>query len=88
MKEYNLKRHYKTKHAAKFAAIQDQLRSDEVADMKKNCSANNLHLIKKQNVKSELSVKDSCMVSDKIASKYFSFFFSDEFINECMNAAT
>lgn len=59
MKEYNLKRHYKTKHPAQFAAIHGQLRSDEVADTKKNRSANNLHLIKTHNVKSELSVEDS-----------------------------
>ena len=44
MKECNLKGRYKTKDAAKCAAIQGQLRSDEVADMKKNRSANNLHL--------------------------------------------
>jgi hypothetical protein len=32
MKEYNLKRHYDTKHASKLDTIQGQLRSDEVAD--------------------------------------------------------
>jgi hypothetical protein len=34
MKEYNLKRHYDTKHASKLDTIQEQLRSDEVADLK------------------------------------------------------
>jgi len=33
MKEYNLKRHYGTKHAVKYNVIQGQLRFDKIASL-------------------------------------------------------
>ena len=36
MKEYNIKRHYYTKHAAKFDGIEDRLRFDETEQFKKS----------------------------------------------------
>lgn len=43
MKNYNLKRHYNTKHAAKYNVIQEQLRLDNatVARYIQNLSNNN-----------------------------------------------
>ena len=38
MKEYNMKRHYCTKHPAKFDGIESQLRFDEIEQLKKSAS--------------------------------------------------
>ena len=38
MKEYNLKRHYCTKHASKFDGINGQLRFDKIEQFKKSLS--------------------------------------------------
>ena len=38
MKEYNLKRHYCTKHASKSDAIDGQLRFDKIEQFKKSSS--------------------------------------------------
>ena len=38
MKEYNIKRHYCTKHAAKFDGIGGQLQFDEIEQFKKSLS--------------------------------------------------
>ena len=36
MKEYNIKRHYSTKHAAKFDSIEGELRIDKIEQFKKS----------------------------------------------------
>ena len=38
MKEYNIKHHYCTKHAAKFYGSEGQLRFDEIEQFKKSLS--------------------------------------------------
>ena len=38
MKEYNIKRHYCTKHSAKFDGIKGQLRFNEIEQFKKSLS--------------------------------------------------
>ena len=85
MKEYNIKRHYETKHAEKFDSIQGQLRSDKVADLKKALQSQQL-VLNRHNVESELSVKVSYIILKKIASKSKPFS-EGEFIKECIESA-
>jgi hypothetical protein len=84
MKEYNLKRHYDTKHVSKLDTIQ-LLQSDTVADLKEKLKCQQL-TFKKQRVESELGAKVSYIVSEKIGS--VSKLFTDgEYIKECMESA-
>ena len=39
LKEYNIKRHYETKHANKFDKYKGQFRQDQVNDLKRKMSA-------------------------------------------------
>jgi hypothetical protein len=64
MKEYNLKRHYNTKHAAKYNMIQGQLRIDKLALLMKNIQGQSSS-IKKCHKDSEASVKASYSHSTK-----------------------
>jgi hypothetical protein len=68
MKEYNLKRHYNTKHAAKYDMIQGQLRIDKLALLMKNIQCQSSS-IKKCHKDSEASVKASYIIAQKIAAK-------------------
>lgn len=85
MKEYNLKRHYETKHAAKFNVFQGQVRSDKVSDLKKKLK-NQQFSFKKPTVETEACVKVSYIVAEKIAKKLKPFV-DAEFIKECMESA-
>lgn len=58
MKKYNLKRHYSTKHAAKYDMIQGQLQIDKLALLMKNIQGQSSS-IKKCHKDSEASVKAS-----------------------------
>ncbi|XP_060881678.1 general transcription factor II-I repeat domain-containing protein 2B-like [Metopolophium dirhodum] len=86
MKEYNLKRHYGTKHAAKYDMIQGQLRIDKFALLMKNIQGQSSGL-KKYHKDSEASVKASYIIAQKIAAKSKPFT-DGEFIKECMEAAS
>jgi len=86
MKEYNLKRHYGTKHAAKYVMIQGQLRIDKLALLMKNIQGQSSGL-KKYHKDSEASVKASYIIAQKIAAKSKPFT-DGEFIKECMEAAS
>ncbi|XP_045501701.1 general transcription factor II-I repeat domain-containing protein 2-like [Colias croceus] len=85
VKEYNIKRHYESKHSSKFAHLQGQLRIDKVETLKKQLKKqqNSFH---KQNEDSEASVRVSYIISEKIAKKSKPFT-DGEFIKECMEAA-
>lgn len=85
MKEYNIKRHYDSKHSSKFAYFQGQLRLDKVEVLKKQLQRQQ-HSFHKQNEDSEASVKVSYIISEKIAHKSKPFT-DGEFIKECMEAA-
>ena len=86
MKEYNLKRHYGTKHAAKYDMIQGQLRIDKLALLMKNIQGQSSS-IKKCHKDSEASVKASYIIAQKIAAKSKPFT-DGEFIKECMEVAS
>jgi len=74
MKEYNPKRRYGTKHAAKYDVIRGQLRFDEIASSMLNIQSRSLTL-KKCPTESEVSgVKASCIISRKIAAKAKPFY--------------
>jgi hypothetical protein len=85
MKEYNLKRHYNTKHAAKYM-IQGQLRIDKLALLMKNIQGQSSS-INKCHKDSEASVKASYIIAQKIAAKSKPFT-DGEFIKECMEAVS
>ncbi|CAH1105999.1 unnamed protein product [Psylliodes chrysocephalus] len=85
MKEYNIKRHYDSKHSSKFAYFQGQLRLDKVEVLKKQLQRQQ-HSFNKQNEDSEASVKVSYIISEKIAHKSKPFT-DGEFIKECIEAA-
>jgi hypothetical protein len=84
IKEYNLKRHYETKHAAKFDAIQGQFRNGKITQLKK--LEGQQFTFQRQNVESESTVEVSCILSERIASKSKPFC-DREFIKECIELA-
>ena len=84
LKEYNVKRHYETKHAREYVTYQGQFRKDKILELKKNLTKQH-HIFKNFGGQSESSVKASYKVSEIIAKK--SKPFSDgEFIKECLNS--
>lgn len=85
VKEYNIKRHYESKHSSKFAHLQGQIRIDKVEALKKQLQRQQ-YSFHKQNDDSEASVKVSYIISEKIARKSKPFTDGD-FIKECMEAA-
>lgn len=85
MKEYNLKRHYETKHAANFNMFQGQVRCDKVCDLKKKLK-NQQFTFKKPSIETEACVKVSYAIAEKIAKKSKPFI-EGEFIKECMESA-
>lgn len=85
MKEYNLKRHYDTKHSSKMDAVQGQFRLDKVRDLRKKLE-NQQFTFTRQNAESELSVKVSYIISEQIA-KQSKPFTDGEFVKQCMESA-
>ncbi|XP_047989846.1 general transcription factor II-I repeat domain-containing protein 2-like [Leguminivora glycinivorella] len=85
MKEYNIKRHYDTKHSKKFADLQGQLRIDKAESLKKQLERQQ-HSFRKHNEDSEAVVKVSYIISEKIARKSKPFT-DGEFIKECLEDA-
>ena len=85
MKEYNLKRHYDTKHSSKMDAVQGQFRLDKVRDLRKKLE-NQQFTFTRQNAESELSVKVSYIISEQIA-KQSKPFTDDKFVKQCMESA-
>lgn len=85
MKEFNVKRHYETKHASKFDCFQGKVRSDKVSDLKIKLK-NQQFSFQKPQVESAACVKVSFIVAEKIAIKSKPFL-DGEFVKECMESA-
>jgi hypothetical protein len=85
VKEYNLKRHYDTKHASKFASLQGQVRTDKLNLLKKSLKLQQ-SVFKEVSEDAESYVKVSYIIAQKIVKR--SKPFSDgEFVKECLVAA-
>lgn len=81
-KEYNIKRHYSTKHAAKFDCLSGQVRSDRVNSLKQNLTGQQ-KFFKVANSNSETATKVSFCIAEAIAKRGKPF--SDgEFIKDCL----
>ena len=85
MKEYNLKRHYDTKHSSKMDAVQGQFRLDKVRDLRKKLE-NQQFTFTRQNAESELSVKVSYIIFEQIA-KQSKPLTDGKFVKQCMESA-
>lgn len=85
IKEYNIKRHYDTKHSEKYSGLQGHFRSDKVDELKSklNCQQS---LFLKGNKQSENSVRVSYIIAQKIA-KYGKPFTDGHFVKECLQSA-
>lgn len=82
-KEYNVKRHYNTKHSAKYDHMKDQVRIDYINSLKRNMSGQqSLFRIPKEN--SETVTKISFLISEEIA-KRGKPFTDGEFVKNCLN---
>ena len=83
--EYNLKRHYDTKHAAMYASLQGQTRTDKQNRLRKSLITQQ-SIFKKVATEADDCVKASYVIAQKIAKK--SKPFSDgEFVKECLVSA-
>jgi len=84
-KEYNIKRHYETKHASNLDHLQGQLCVDKV-----NCLQSDLkcqqNLFKRLREESKSCVKVSYVIAEKIDKKSKAFL-EGEFVKECLIAA-
>ena len=81
-KEYNIKRHYDTKHAFSYDKFEGQFREDKVSELKTKLSGQQL-IFKNVSLQTESLVKASYAVAEIIAKK--SKPFSDgEFVKECI----
>ncbi|XP_063820200.1 general transcription factor II-I repeat domain-containing protein 2-like [Pseudophryne corroboree] len=85
LKEYNIKRHYETKHASKFNHLQGQPRVDKVNDLQKDLKRQQ-GTFKRHMEESEACVKASYVIAEKIAKKTKAFL-DGEFVKECLIAA-
>ncbi|XP_041419118.1 general transcription factor II-I repeat domain-containing protein 2-like [Xenopus laevis] len=83
-KDYNLKRHYMQKHAAKFSVYQGMCRKDKAMELKKSLSSQQ-NLFKKVITQTESIVKASYVVTYLIAKKSKPFT-DGEFIKQCMES--
>ena len=71
IKEYNLKRHYDTKHAAMYASLQGQSRTDKQNHLRKSLIAPKI--FKKVATEADGCVKVSYVIAQKIAKKSKAF---------------
>lgn len=85
-KEYNIKRHYSTKHASKFDSIVGQARSDRISSLKQSVVSQQ-SFFKVANQSSEAATKVSFLIAEAIAKKGKPF--SDgEFVKDCLKMFT
>ena len=85
LKEYNLKRHYETKHEPDYSKYEDKLRDDKIEELKLMLNKQQT-LFYKVNKESETAVRASYVITEEIAKKRKPF--SDgEFIKDCMMRA-
>ena len=88
MKEYNIKRHYSTKHSASYDSIVDQLRVDKMQQLKKSLSKQQgiFHGYKDTELGAKLSFKISEAIAEKGVDEQFCFFnrhYPSPFRTEC-----
>lgn len=81
-KEYNIRRHYSTKHAEEYGKYLGDEREDRVAKLK-TCLLRQQDFFKKASKESEAAIKASYVVSEMIA-KAGKPFKDGEFIKQCM----
>ena len=81
-KEYNIRRHYSTRHAEEYAKYPGDEREDRVAKLK-TCLLRQQDFFKKASKESDAAVKASYVVSEMIA-KAGKPFKDGEFIKQCM----
>ena len=81
-KEYNIRRHYSTKHAEEYAKYLGDEREDRVAKLKAGLLRQQ-DFFKRASKESEAAVKASYVVSEMIA-KAGKPFKDGEFIKQCM----
>jgi hypothetical protein len=81
-KEYNLKRHYNTKHAEIYENLQGQTRKKTVSDSRKKLTSQQTLMTKSTNY-SEITVKASYALSENIA-KRLKPYSDGEFVKECL----
>lgn len=82
LKEYNLRRHFETKHGAKYANLSHQEKQQKVQELKKNLHFQQ-NLFANASAKNDAAVKASFIVAEEIAraSKCFS---EGAFLKQCM----
>ena len=82
-KEYNIKRHYSTKHASKFDMLNGQLRIDRANSLKENMIGQQ-SLFKAARQSSEAATKVSFLITEAIAKRGKPL--SDgEFVKDCLD---
>jgi len=84
-KEFNVRRHYETQHAAKFDQVQGQLRKDKIESLQKALLGQQT-LFTKVTKDVECVVKASFLISEIIAKKLKPFSDGD-FVKECIDVA-
>ena len=83
-KEFNIRRHYETRHGGQYASLLDQVRRDKVARLKSGFAAQQSTMLRQTQMNLS-SVRASFKVAQLIASCGKSF--SDgEFVKKCLNA--
>lgn len=82
MKEYNVKRHYDTKHAGKYKEWTGQLRKDKVKEFQRKLTSQQ-NIFRKVTDDSEIAVKASFVVS-KILVKKMKPYKDGELVKECL----
>ena len=68
LKEYNIKRHYETKHASEYITFQVQFRKDKIIELKNNIAKQH-QIFNNMRCQSESSVKASYKIAEIIAKK-------------------
>lgn len=84
MKEFNIKRHYDTKHAVRFESLSGSLRTAKLNELKRQL-VHQQSVFKKQTSENDSLVKASYIVAEKIA-RASKPFIEGEFVKECLVA--
>ncbi|XP_027230682.2 general transcription factor II-I repeat domain-containing protein 2-like [Penaeus vannamei] len=83
-KEYNLRRHYESRHKDKYDSLQGQMRADKLSKLKSGLLAQQNTFVCQSQLK-QSSVRASFRVAQLIASSG-KLFTDGEFVKKCMNA--
>ncbi|KAK9527903.1 hypothetical protein VZT92_014420 [Zoarces viviparus] len=83
-KEYNLRRHYESRHKDKYDSLQGQMRADKLSKLKSGLSAQQNTFVRQAQL-NQSSVRASFRVAQLIASSGKPFT-DGEFVKKCMNA--